>query len=337
MPQPTKGARLGGSPAHERLMLANLATSLFTHGRIRTTQAKARRVRPLAEKLITKARRGDLASRREVMRTIRDTSVVHTLFTEIGPRYDTRPGGYTRITKLEPRKGDNAPMAMIELVEAATVAQEAVGEAERARSTRFRRPATASRRSAAPVTAEAATPQDGAAEQVGAAGTEVVGTAVVDAPVAGQVVEPDVVQPDVVQPDVVQPDVLERDVVEPEVVEPEVVEPEVVQPEVVQPEVVAAVAVDATGDGSADAAAVAVDSTGDGEADVVVAAADGEEPGEVDVVVTAVDDEGIAVAGATVGTDATAPADAARADVARPDALAPEPGDDERGSGDARA
>jgi large subunit ribosomal protein L17 len=137
MPTPTKGPRLGGSPSHERLMLANLATSLFEHGRITTTEAKAKRLRPLAEKLVTFAKRGDLHARRQVMTTIRDKDVVHTLFAEIGPRFADRPGGYTRITKVGPRKGDNAPMAVIELVEGQTVAQQAVGEAERARGTRF--------------------------------------------------------------------------------------------------------------------------------------------------------------------------------------------------------
>lgn len=117
MPSPTKGPRLGGSPAHERLMLANLATALFEHGRITTTEAKAKRVRPLAERLITFAKRGDLASRRRVMTVIRDKGVVHALFTDIAPTYDNRDGGYTRITKIGPRKGDNAPMAVIELVE----------------------------------------------------------------------------------------------------------------------------------------------------------------------------------------------------------------------------
>ena len=136
MPTPTKGARLGGGPAHERLMLANLAQALFEHGRITTTEAKARRMRPLAERLITFAKRGDLPARRRVLAVIRDKSVVHTLFTEIGPRFESRPGGYTRITKIGPRKGDNAPMAVIELVEALTIAQRAVGEAERARGTR---------------------------------------------------------------------------------------------------------------------------------------------------------------------------------------------------------
>ena len=116
MPKPKKGPRLGGSPAHQRLILSNLATALFEHGRITTTEAKARMLRPVAEKLITKAKRGDLHNRREVLKTIRDKSVVHTLFTEIAPTFAERPGGYTRITKIGPRKGDNAPMAVIELV-----------------------------------------------------------------------------------------------------------------------------------------------------------------------------------------------------------------------------
>ena len=116
MPTPKKGARLGGSPAHQRLILSNLATALFEHGRITTTEAKARVLRPVAEKLITKAKKGDLHNRREVLKTIRDKGVVHTLFTEIGPTFAERPGGYTRITKIGPRKGDNAPMAVIELV-----------------------------------------------------------------------------------------------------------------------------------------------------------------------------------------------------------------------------
>jgi len=117
MPAPTKGARLGGSPAHQRLIMANLATQLFEHGRIVTTEAKAKRLRPLAEKLITKAKRGDIHSRRLVLMTVRDKGVVHTLFTEIAPSLADREGGYTRITKVGPRKGDNAPMALIELVQ----------------------------------------------------------------------------------------------------------------------------------------------------------------------------------------------------------------------------
>jgi len=116
MPKPKKGPRLGGSPAHQRLIVSNLATQLFEHGRITTTETKARVLRPVAEKLITKAKRGDLHNRREVLKTVRDKSVVHTLFTEIAPTFAERPGGYTRITKIGPRKGDNAPMAVIELV-----------------------------------------------------------------------------------------------------------------------------------------------------------------------------------------------------------------------------
>ena len=137
MPLPTKGPRLGAGPAHQRLMLANLATSLFEHGSITTTEAKAKRLRPLAERLITFAKKGDLHARRQVMTVVRDKDVVHALFAEIGPRFAQRPGGYTRIVKAGPRKGDNAPMAVISLVEGLTVAQEAVGEAERARGTRF--------------------------------------------------------------------------------------------------------------------------------------------------------------------------------------------------------
>ena len=134
MPTPTKGPRLGGSPAHERLILANLATALFEHGRITTTEAKAKRLRPLAERLITFAKRGDLAARRKVMTVVRDKSVVHVLFTEIGPRYENRHGGYTRIVKVGPRKGDNAPMAVIELVEPLQeqVVAEATGATKRA-------------------------------------------------------------------------------------------------------------------------------------------------------------------------------------------------------------
>ncbi|WP_217167020.1 50S ribosomal protein L17 [Streptomyces sp. AC512_CC834] len=132
MPKPTKGARMGGSAAHEKLLLANLAKSLFEHGRITTTESKARKLRPYAERLVTKAKKGDLHNRRQVLQVITDKSVVHTLFTEIGPRYENRPGGYTRITKIGNRRGDNAPMAVIELVEALTVSQQATGEAEAA-------------------------------------------------------------------------------------------------------------------------------------------------------------------------------------------------------------
>jgi large subunit ribosomal protein L17 len=136
MPTPAKGPRLGGSPAHERLILANLATSLFEHGRITTTETKAKRLRPYAEKLITIAKKGSLHARREVMKTVRDKDVVHKLFAEIGPSFATRPGGYTRITKTAPRKGDNAPMAIIELVDEETVSSAASKVTRRAASGR---------------------------------------------------------------------------------------------------------------------------------------------------------------------------------------------------------
>ena len=116
MPQPTKGPRFGGSPAHQRIILANLASQLFEHGRITTTEAKAKRVQPLAERLIAKAKRGDLHNRRQVLSTITDKGVVHVLFTEIAPKLADRDGGYTRITRIGPRKGDNAPMAVIEVI-----------------------------------------------------------------------------------------------------------------------------------------------------------------------------------------------------------------------------
>jgi large subunit ribosomal protein L17 len=125
MPKPTKGPRLGGSSSHQKALLANLATSLFEHGRITTTEPKARALRPYAEKLITHAKKGALHNRREVMKKIRDKDVVHTLFAEIGPFFADREGGYTRIIKVENRKGDNAPMAVIELVREKTVTSEA--------------------------------------------------------------------------------------------------------------------------------------------------------------------------------------------------------------------
>ncbi len=142
MPTPPKGPRLGGGPAHERHILANLAQSLFEHGRITTTETKAKRLRPYAERLITFAKRGDLASRRRVLGVISDKGVVHTLFTEIGPGFAEREGGYTRITKIGPRKGDNAPMAVIELVEFGAPAKKAVKtEAEKATKKAAAKPA----------------------------------------------------------------------------------------------------------------------------------------------------------------------------------------------------
>jgi large subunit ribosomal protein L17 len=136
MPTPSKGPRLGGSPAHERLILANLAQSLFEHGKITTTEAKAKRLRPYAEKLITSAKRGTLHARREVLKTIRDKDVVHKLFAEIGPSFATREGGYTRIIKTAARKGDNAPMAIIELVSEETVSAAASRVTSRASTPR---------------------------------------------------------------------------------------------------------------------------------------------------------------------------------------------------------
>jgi large subunit ribosomal protein L17 len=132
MPTPTKGHRLGGSPAHEKHILANLATALFEHGRITTTEAKARRLRPVAEKLITFAKRGDLHARRQVLTVVTDKGVVHTLFADIAPEYSERNGGYTRITKIGPRKGDNAAMAVIELVKGEPVSSKPRRRARRA-------------------------------------------------------------------------------------------------------------------------------------------------------------------------------------------------------------
>jgi large subunit ribosomal protein L17 len=168
MPTPSKGPRLASTPAHERHLLANLATALFEHGAITTTEARAKRVRPLAERMITFAKRGDLHARRQVMTVIRDKSVVHVLFTEIGPRYATRPGGYTRITKIGPRKGDNAPMAVIELCE--PLAERTVSEATAATK-------RAAKEAAAPVAA---------------------------APVVAEVVESDVVETPAVQTEAVE-------------------------------------------------------------------------------------------------------------------------------------
>jgi large subunit ribosomal protein L17 len=159
MPTPTKGHRLGGSPAHERHILANLATALFQHGRITTTEAKARRLRPVAERLITFAKRGDLHARRHVLTVVTDKGVVHQLFTQIAPEFSERDGGYTRITKIGPRKGDNAAMAVIELVH---------GEPVAARPRRRSRRATPAAGTAPQATAAAATaatePEDDAAD-----------------------------------------------------------------------------------------------------------------------------------------------------------------------------
>jgi large subunit ribosomal protein L17 len=158
MPTPTKGHRLGGSPAHERHILANLATALFQHGRITTTEAKARRLRPVAERLITFAKRGDLHARRHVLTVVTDKGVVHQLFTEIAPEFSERDGGYTRITKIGPRKGDNAAMAVIELVRGEPVTAKPRRRARRAE------PRTAGAPAAAAAATATAAAEDGAAE-----------------------------------------------------------------------------------------------------------------------------------------------------------------------------
>ena len=159
MPKPTKGPRLGGSSSHQKALLANLATSLFEHGRIKTTEPKARALRPYAEKLITHAKKGTLHNRREVMKKIRDKDVVHTLFAEIGPFFSDRNGGYTRIIKVEARKGDNAPMAVIELVREKTVTDEA-NRARRAAASKKAAPAKAAAEQAAVVEAVEGAPAE---------------------------------------------------------------------------------------------------------------------------------------------------------------------------------
>jgi large subunit ribosomal protein L17 len=161
MPKPTKGPRLGGSSSHQKAILANLATALFEHGRIKTTEPKARALRPYAEKLITHAKKGTLHNRREVLKKIRDKDIVHALFAEIGPFFADRNGGYTRIIKVEPRKGDNAPMAVIELVQEKTV----TSEAERARRSGA---AKAVAKKAAPKAEEPAPTADQAEPEAGA-------------------------------------------------------------------------------------------------------------------------------------------------------------------------
>ena len=171
MPKPTKGPRLGGSSSHQKAILANLATSLFEHGRIKTTEPKARALRPYAEKLITHAKKGTLHNRREVMKKIRDKDVVHTLFAEIGPFFSDRNGGYTRIIKVEARKGDNAPMAVIELVREKTVTDEA-NRARRAAASKKAAPAKAAAEQAAVVEAVEGAPVEEAVAAVKGAPAE---------------------------------------------------------------------------------------------------------------------------------------------------------------------
>jgi large subunit ribosomal protein L17 len=177
MPTPKKGARLGGSPAHQKLILANLATQLFEHGRITTTEAKARVLRPVAERLITKAKKGDLHNRRLVLAQIKDKGVVHALFEDIAPRFAERPGGYTRITKIGPRKGDNAPMAVIELV---TEDYAPKAKTERPAASAAPAPAPAAEEAPAEETAEETAVEEAPAEET--AETESTDEAATEAP-----------------------------------------------------------------------------------------------------------------------------------------------------------
>jgi large subunit ribosomal protein L17 len=167
MPTPTKGHRLGGSPAHEKHILSNLATALFEHGRITTTEAKARRLRPVAEKLITFAKRGDLHARRQVLTMVTDKGVVHTLFAEIAPEYSERNGGYTRITKIGPRKGDNAAMAVIELVKGEPVSSKPRRRARRAEPQPAVAASTAAAAKATAEDADVTDTDDAAADEAG--------------------------------------------------------------------------------------------------------------------------------------------------------------------------
>ena len=192
MPKPTKGPRLGGSPTHERTILRNMAAQLFQHGRITTTETKARRVQPLAEKLITKAKRGDLHSRRLVLQAITDRDVVDTLFTEIAPSLTDREGGYTRITKVGPRKGDNAPMAIIEII-TESVEDSRTTRAKSGRATTKAAPAATTQDDAVEPEStesenieEAASPEAAAAEEIAA---EVVAEEIVEEAIAEEIVE----------------------------------------------------------------------------------------------------------------------------------------------------
>ena len=203
MPKPTKGPRLGGSSSHQKAILANLATALFEHGRIKTTEPKARALRPYAEKLITHAKKGTLHNRREVLKKIRDKDVVHSLFAEIGPFFADRNGGYTRIIKVEPRKGDNAPMAVIELVQEKTVTSEAErarrsGASKAAAKKAAPKPAAEAEEVAAeaePETAEAET-----TESVEADATTTEPQAEAEAP------EPEAAEPEAAEPEAAEPE-----------------------------------------------------------------------------------------------------------------------------------
>jgi large subunit ribosomal protein L17 len=208
MPKPTKGPRLGGSSSHQKAILANLATALFEHGRIKTTEPKARALRPYAEKLITHAKKGTLHNRREVLKKIRDKDVVHSLFAEIGPFFADRNGGYTRIIKVEPRKGDNAPMAVIELVQEKTVTSEAErarrsGASKAAAKKAAPKPAAEAEEVAAeaePETAEAET-----TESVEADATTTEPQAEAEAP------EPEAAEPEAAEPEAAEPEAEDGD------------------------------------------------------------------------------------------------------------------------------
>jgi len=215
MPTPTKGRRLGGSPAHQRHMMANLATALFEHGKITTTEARARRLRPVAERLITFAKRGDLHARRQVLTTVTDRSVVHTLFTDIAPTFASRDGGYTRITKIGPRKGDNAAMAVIELVP----------EDAEARPSRRRRARRAQPAARAPQ-AEAAAPESAEAEDTEAGDTEAEDSAAQDTEAEDTSAEDSVAEADDTAPEVSGAEPEDEAGAEPEDAEASVTEPD---------------------------------------------------------------------------------------------------------------
>ena len=208
MPKPTKGPRLGGSSSHQKAILANLATALFEHGRIKTTEPKARALRPYAEKLITHAKKGTLHNRREVLKKIRDKDVVHSLFAEIGPFFADRNGGYTRIIKVEARKGDNAPMAVIELVREKTV----TSEAERARRVGASKAAA---KKAAPEAAAAA--PEAAVEPEAAVGAEAQQAHEVDAETTEVAAEAEATTPEpeaeaeAAEPDAAEPEAEDED------------------------------------------------------------------------------------------------------------------------------
>jgi large subunit ribosomal protein L17 len=211
MPKPTKGPRLGGSSSHQKAILANLATALFEHGRIKTTETKARALRPYAEKLITHAKKGTLHNRREVLKKIRDKDVVHSLFAEIGPFFADRNGGYTRIIKVEARKGDNAPMAVIELVQEKTV----TSEADRAR-----------RVGASKATAKAAPKPAPEPEEVAAKAKthDVEAETTEDAAVETEAAEPEAAETEAAEPEAAEPEAaVEAEAAAPE---PEATEPE---------------------------------------------------------------------------------------------------------------